>query len=668
MKVCGVAAVLLKWGAQGEQDTALGPMNCIQNQASQDLQDMLEVLVHRGPDGTFVESRDKIAFGMTRLTIVGGDDGKQPIWNEDGSIGLVCNGEIYNYQQLRRRLVAQGHRFSTRSDVEVIVHLYEAYGEAFVHHLRGIFALILWDEGKQILLAARDRLGVKPLYYHETATAFYFASELKALQGVLPGLRGDGQGLALYHAYRFTPAPHTPLSHVYKLSPGFLAKVEWGKLSTISYWQPVLPTLTKQAKGRKLADRWQRRDTLRGLLRDAVTIQMAPGVTSGVFLSGGLDSTALLAMQRELGEKSLAWTVGFEQPADLLRGAVRQEYDEMAEARSVADHFGVRHHNEVIAAREVWDLLPQIIADLDEPVADPTALPLWFVCRMAQSDGARVVFSGEGLDELFAGYEVYQQVAWLRRLRRVPRAWRLTVMHELERRNLAGSGVLGRSLHPVWAWYRGVSGAFTEAEVRELFHGFGSGLHHEIQSLIDLDPAQGYARRVLAPVAQHDVLTQLLYFDIKSWLPDNTLSKSDRISMAHGLELRVPFLDDHLVDFALQLPVGDKLRGKVGKALIRQALAGLVPEFVLHRKKAGFPVPISSWLFGEWQTWAKERLLDSQSLTGMWHQHQAVERLFLAEGSARRRSARLIWTLLTLEMWWSQAHKTKRTGFISDNA
>ncbi|RIV20165.1 asparagine synthase (glutamine-hydrolyzing) [Alicyclobacillaceae bacterium I2511] len=668
MAVCGIAAVLLKWQARGEQEMTLAYGIDAQSQASRDLQELLGRMTHRGPDGTFATSRDGIALGMTRLSIVGGMDGQQPIWNEDGTIGLVCNGEIFNHEALRRRLVAQGHRFSTRSDVEVIVHLYELYGEAFVHHLRGIFALILWDDGKQVLLAARDKLGVKPLYYHETTTAVYLASELKALQAVLPELQGDGKGLALYHAYRYTPAPYTPVYGVYKLPPGFLAKVEADHLSTKPYWQPVLPTQAQRAQDKKSPDRRQRRATLRALLREAVAVQMAPGVPSGVLLSGGLDSTALLALQRELGETPTTWTVAFQQPADLVQGAKRQEYDELVEAQTVADHFGVRHHSERIAAKEVWDLLPQIIADLDDPVADPTALPLWFVCRMAKSDGARVVFSGEGLDELFAGYEVYRQVAWLRRLQRIPRAWRLAVLHGLERHALTGSGVIRRSLYPVWAWYRGVSGAFTEAESRELFHSLGSGFHHELESLIDLDPAQGHARQMLDGVTEQEVLTQLLYFDLKSWLPDNTLSKSDRISMAHGLELRVPFLDDPLVDFALQIPTTDKLRGQVGKLLVRQALSGWVPNSVLHRKKAGFPVPLTSWLFGEWKGWVQERLLDPQSVTAPWHQRAAVERLFRAEGPARRRSARLIWTLLTLELWGSQAKSGKSTGGLSGNA
>ena len=452
------------------------------------LHDMLARLEHRGPDGAGAWMNDRIGLAMRRLAIVGGDSGEQPIWNEDHSVAVVCNGEIYNYKRVREQLEQEGHRFSGESDVEVIVHLYEKYQADCVHYLEGTYAFAVWDDVRQSVLVVRDRVGVKPIYFAETSEAFLFASEIGALLAhhELSTDLGD-VGLALYHTFRFVPGTHTVLDKIHKLAPGQLAVIHHGRLQLRSYWQPFVGAsvsadgdkqvtgkheveqaaahrLTASTRSPSLEQEIQRAQEL---LFDAVQSQVAPAVKASVLLSGGLDSTALLAMMKKAtGEAQHTLTVGFERPHGF---AERREYSELDQAEDVAHVFGSHHQAELYSAAEVLDKLPQIIRDLDEPVADPTAIPLWFVSKLAKEAGNRVVFSGEGLDELFNGYDVYRQVRWNQRLEWIPQAVRSEALDLLERFGLPGQGALRRSLQPLWAWYQGIGGTFSQSEQRKLF-------------------------------------------------------------------------------------------------------------------------------------------------------------------------------------------------------
>ncbi|MCL6601132.1 MAG: asparagine synthase C-terminal domain-containing protein, partial [Alicyclobacillus macrosporangiidus] len=463
----------------------------------------------------------------------------------------------------------------------------------------------------------------------------------------------DPQGFVDYHTFRFVPGPHTMIRGVEKLKAAECGVVTAGALQRWKYWSPwkVRPTAHVRASAGARAGR------LRNDLFDAVCCQAATQVPSGILLSGGLDSTALLAIHRHIfGHAPDTYTISFTPP----RGqAKRSEYDEADYAEEVAGWYQSRHTHEQVSARQVLDMLPRIVADLDEPVADPTAIPLWFACRMAHEAGVKVLFSGEGLDELFGGYGVYQQVRWLRALQMLPVTLRQSLSNFLARFELPGSGVMRRSTRPVWDWYQGVGGLFSSHERKALF------LQPVQKWLGSYDPDCHMHRCLLQSnaIRTPDVLTQMMVFDFCTWLPENTLIKSDKVSMAHSIELRVPFLDRRVVEYAWSLPVDDKVHGRTGKWIVRRALSGIVPPFVLRRQKAGFPVPLTAWMFGEWKEFAWDTLLNPRSVTRQYYRGDAIARLFNIEPAQRRRAARLLWAMITLELWIQHLQMTSATGF-----
>ncbi|RIV18820.1 asparagine synthase (glutamine-hydrolyzing) [Alicyclobacillaceae bacterium I2511] len=636
--MCGIAAILEKSDHRSVQKPWLKAMQYR--------------LRHRGPDGAGWHVEPGVGLAMTRLAIVGGTLGQQPIWNERHTLALVCNGEIYNYQGLRTHLEGQGHQFSTDSDVEVLVHLYEQYGEAGLARVRGIYAFVLWDRVARKAWVVRDGVGVKPLYYAETEQELVVASEVRSLlkhPGI--GLEWSAQDLQVYHALRFVPGHGTVLKDVRKLPPGYSLTLQGG-----------LVTLTRLDVARMFSWRQQtvggdRRLLLRQLLFQGVKRQLAPGVQSGVLLSGGLDSTLLLALQTHYqGVAPDTYTVSFVQP---WNRPSRLEYDERAEAAQVAARYGSQHVTARFTAEEVWQHLPHIIADLDEPIADPTAIPLWLVARLAGRQGCRVIYSGEGLDELFGGYDVYRQVKWHRWLQRLPAQSRLRLAAILRHLQWPGAGVLSRSVQPVWEWYQGVGGAFLTEEMKRLWADTSP------VQLANVFSVQSLFRSLLGETSKQSRLGQMMQLDISAWLPENTLMKSDKLSMAHGVELRVPFLDEDLVSFALSAKDSERLHGRLGKWLVRQAVADMLPGDVLTRRKAGFTVPLSAWLFGEWHERVRDILLHHSALARELYNHQELEFWLNVPYGQRRRAARLLWVLLTLEWWTASVISEKSRGDAS---
>ena len=634
---------------------------------TEDLKAMLTELEHRGPDATYHFINPNVALGMTRLAIVGGDNGVQPIWNETHTCAVVCNGEIYNYHALKETLTFHGHEFQTDSDVEVIIHLYEEYGEQFLSHLEGIFALSIWDAERQRMLIARDRIGVKPLYYINTDDAFAFASELRALLPFAPG-QLNVSALASYHELRFAPAPYTLVERIEKLPPAHYAVIHGRQLRVQGYWKPTLMTSidvdssvkpARQASDSSptapvvshLTTDVEKQQHVRGLIEDAVNAQRADGVKSSVLLSGGLDSTLLVALQTKLfGTAPNTITVSFKPPASANQ-YVSTEYDEHSYARQVADLFGCEHRAEEFDANETWDLLPQIVSDLDEPIADPTALPLWFASRLAHRSGHRVMFSGEGMDELFAGYSLYRQTYWLRALNAFPKNFRQGLYEFLKDARWPGTNLVEHSIKPVTEWYRSIGELFDTDEINRLFA-------QELRDAAKTAPRHWSASTItrFLHLSDHartniDPLQQMLLFDCVHWLPENTLTKSDKISMAHSVELRVPFLNERLFEYALSLPAKDKMRRGVHKFIIRKAFQDVIPYDVLHRPKAGFPVPITAWVYGEWHDQIRDLLLSPDAVTKDMYQRQMVESLLSSSPDAQRRSARLLWSLVTMELW-----------------
>ncbi|MCF8567658.1 asparagine synthase (glutamine-hydrolyzing) [Alicyclobacillus tolerans] len=643
--MCGIAVVVPKPLFQGpDKMFAFGDS----------LHTMIESMEHRGPDGVGFYYDDEIGLAMTRLAIVGGNSGMQPIWNEDHTIALVCNGEIYNHQELRKMLEEHGHVFSTQSDVEVIVHLYEMYEEQCVQSLEGIFAFAVWDSVRHRLLAARDHFGVKPLYYAETDTEILFASELRALLKC-PQVDEDldSRGFAAYHAFRYVPANETLVQGIKKMAPAQYVVIQNGVPEFFSYWSPQTVWTRERTGQQALGSAPLRTEALKTHLVNAVKAQATDDVKTGVLLSGGLDSTALLALYRQQlqnGPGPDAYTVSFTKPKDWVE---ESEYNEIEQAQAIANALGTRHIARRYTPQEVLTCLPDIIKALDEPIADPTAIPLWFACRLARREGVKVLYSGEGLDELFNGYEVYRQKYWLETLKMVPDPLRRLAQVVLTQFGLPGTGILQRSLSSPAQWYQGVGGIFSSSEWKRILR---EGALHRYGGSEALD----YAEKVLAPVQDKNVLTQMTYFDILSWLPENTLVKSDKISMAHSVELRVPFLDKRVVEFSLSVADRDKIRGKTGKWIVREALAEVVPGEVLRRKKAGFPIPLTAWIFNEWKDFVLSSLLDPNAYTRDLYNTAEIERLMSATGAAKRRSARLVWTLLSLELWHRYVYRADR--------
>jgi asparagine synthase (glutamine-hydrolysing) len=630
--MCGIAAIISK--------TKVTDPSAITNHLTR----ILNQMKHRGPDGTGLYVGDGMGLAMTRLAIVGGEAGMQPIWNEDKTVVVVCNGEIYNHQQLRSQLEGQGHTFSSQSDVEVIVHLYETYGEKCVQKLEGIFAFALWDTVKKQLLVARDKMGVKPLYYAETENYTIFSSEFRALLSFTDvNTTFDSRGFSAFHAFRFVPACDTLVKGIQKLAPGQCLTLRKNSLTVASYWSPQEVVRQPQP----IRSRRERASVLRDRLLESVKSQATTDVQTGLLFSGGLDSTGLLAMHHHLfGQVPPTFTVSFDRPKQYVDAS---EYSELEYANQIAAVFEAKHTAECYSPSEVLQHLPSIVAALDEPIADPTAIPLWLACRLAKQSGVKVLYSGEGLDELFSGYKVYRKKYWLQALHLLPEGLRRIGSSGLNTLRLPGAGLMQHSLTSPAEWYQGVGGIFSSGEWTSILS------EAALDKYRDTDP-QAYVRHMMDQVNDKSVLTQMTHFDVCAWLPENTLVKSDKISMAHSIELRVPYLDSRVVEFALQAPDGDKLRFGKGKWLVRRALADFVPPLVLRRKKAGFPVPLTAWVFHEWRDFILSTLLDANACTHGLYNVKKIEQLMNSPTKAQGRAARQLWALLTLELWYRHVY------------
>jgi len=604
------------------------------------LRDMIASLTHRGPDdgGRYL---DHLAgLGYRRLAVIDGPGGRQPMYNEDGSLVLVYNGELYNYRELRRDLERAGHRFRTDADTETVLHLYEDYGEDAPVHMRGMFALALWDRKAGKLFLARDRLGIKPLYYALHGGRLRFASEIKALfAGPELPAGVDARTLSLYLSFRYVPGPQTMFEQVLKLPPGHTLTYHYagGRPRLRRYWrlEDIRPSGDMDAE--------EYIETLRALLAECVQSHMASDVPVGYFLSGGLDSGGIVALAATAaGRPPVTFAAGFTGPT----AGPDYNYGEFAEARAVARHLGTEHHEVHIPVESVLETLPHLAWHLDEPLGDPTAIPLFFLAREARRR-VTVALLGEGADELFAGYDLYRFGPLADRFRMLPAP--------LRRRVLAP---LGR------AWPEGVRGKNFLQRVASPVgeHYFGAGrLFDDREKLLLLDPAMvrrcdpADARRLTgelaARVSHLSSLDQMLYLDMMLWLPDDVLLKVDKVGMAHALELRVPYLDHRLVEFAFRCPPDLKMRGAVSKYVLRRALAPLLPERFVNRPKVSFPVPITGLMAGPFYRWAADLLTDRRALERGYFSRRALDGLLERAASGRRWFGRQLFALVMLELW-----------------
>jgi asparagine synthase (glutamine-hydrolysing) len=594
---------------------------------------MCAVLRHRGPDDEGIHVDGAVGIGMRRLSIIDLATGRQPLANEDGTVWTVFNGEIYNFPELRTELAARGHVFATASDTEVIVHLYEEHGTGFVERLRGMFALAVWDARRRRLVLARDRLGIKPLYYAQTVKGLLFGSELKAL--LAAGLRRDVDRQALhdYLSLGYVPGPRTIFAGARKLPPAHLLICERGTVTVRPYWslayRPAPAWSDAEAAAR-----------LRDLLRDTVRRHLMSDVPLGVFLSGGVDSSTLVALMREIGGGPIrTFSIGFDEAS----------YDELGVAREVARRFGTEHH-ELVVRPDAVDLVPALVRAFDEPFADSSAVPVYCVSRLAR-EHVTVVLSGEGGDEVFAGYDTYTAGRLAELYRRLPATLSRRLLPALVRR----LPVSHRRVSFDYKAKRFVAGALRPPA--DAHYAWKEVFSEEAKAALYAPGAPAAApsvrlyREAFAGCDAADALTRLQHVDQAIYLPDDILVKADRMTMANSLEGRVPFVDHPVVEFAASLPARLRLRGLTKKYVLKRALSGRLPERVLRGPKRGFNVPIPLWLAGELRDLVHDVLSDKRVREGGFFEPAAVTALVEEHERRRHDRSRQLWSLLVFTLW-----------------
>jgi asparagine synthase (glutamine-hydrolysing) len=607
------------------------------------LRRMTDTMRRRGPDDEGFYVNGPVGLGHRRLSIIDLSTGRQPIHNEDGTIWIVFNGEIYNSPDLRTRLERAGHRFYTQTDTETIVHAYEEYGPDAIGLLNGIFAFALWDSLRSRLLLARDRVGIKPLYYAEVEGSLVFGSELKSLlQHPNVGKRLDLVALNQYLSFEYVPTPRSIFADVRKLPPGSGLSLEAGAVSVSRYWDM---SLELSEAGPPKSERSYLAE-LKTTLRDVVRKELISDVPVGVLLSGGIDSSLIAALMAELNPGSVeSFSIAFDDPS----------FDESSYAGMVAKHVGTKHHEATLTSKVMLDLVPTIADFLDEPLGDSSIVPTYLLSRFA-AQHVKVVLGGDGGDELFAGYSTLQAhrlteyyrrlvpglirrrvVPWL--VEKLPVSFDNISLDFKARRFVQGEGVHPALRHHMWL------GSFSEAQKRLLLGSLsneGTGtveevIHEHVRSCPAKEP-----------------LNQILYCDKKLYMEGDILPKVDRASMANSLEVRVPLLNNDMLEFASRLPIEYKLRGFTTKYLLRKAGTGLLPPAILHRGKKGFNMPVAKWLTGPLRPLAEEMFAEDRLRSQGLFDYPYVNSLFQEHLNRRRDNRKLLWTLLIFQIWYDR--------------
>jgi asparagine synthase (glutamine-hydrolysing) len=603
-------------------------------------------LEHRGPDSHGKFELPHLAFAIRRLSIIDLQTGDQPLSNETGDVTLVFNGEIYNYRELREKLCRRGHGFKTQSDGEVIAHLYEERGLDFVRDLNGMFAIALWDDRAKRLVLARDRAGEKPLYYWFHDRTLVFASEIKALFEY-PGVsrRLNPEALKQYFFYGYFPAPASAFAEIKKLPAAHCLVAERGKIRIEAFWR--LQDFLRPPGGAPVSERQKPAlvEELRWRLREAAVSRLVSDVPLGVFLSGGVDSSTIVAAMGELTPGNVnTFSMSF---AD-------KTYNEESYANLVAKHFQTRHHVLAASDRNMTDALLYLADHLDEPVADPAVIPTYLLSRFARRY-IKVALSGEGSDELFGGYPTYLGARLAEFYLRLPQGLRQNVFDRLQgllpvsssavpmgtflRRFLAHADKAVAERHLIWF------GMFSPGELDQLFSREWGGAAPASVGIFS--PLAG----VLEGARFENDLAEALYLDFRMYLEDNLLVKIDRVSMACSLELRTPFLDHRLVEFAAGLPVALKVRGFELKHILKEAVKKWLPYEIVYRQKRGFSVPIARWTRGELRPLLEETLAEDKLRRQGIFNARFVRNLLEEHWAKRADHRKTIWTLLCFQLW-----------------
>ena len=593
---------------------------------------MCDAIRHRGPDDEGFHVEGPCGIGMRRLSIIDLATGHQPMSNEDGSIWIVFNGEIYSYQQLREQLMAQGHRFQTSSDTETIIHLYEQEGPAGIAKLRGMFALAIWDRNRGKLFIARDRFGKKPLYYVNRPDGFYFASELKCLRAADVPLEIDRDALKLYLQFGYIPDPWTAFRGVKKLPPGFSMTVDLnGREEMERYWQLPPPTQTDPGGSHEEVCR-----NIRTVFDESVRLRMIADVPLGAFLSGGIDSSLVVAsMARQSEQPIRTFSIGFEEEG---------KYNELPYARALAKHYKTEHH-ELIVRPNALDLIPKLIRYFDEPFADSSSIPTYLVSQFA-AEHVKVVLSGDGGDELFGGYHSFFEVEKLSRYDAIPQVCRQAL------------GAVAGAL-PYSAYGKNFLYSLSRPHPLERYFeyiSFNSFLLRKqvLQPEWVNPPGMGFLRATFGDsilTDDHDCMSQAMYFEATAKLTGDILTKVDRMSMANSLEVRCPLLDQELAALANTIPNNWKTRGGKGKLILLEALSDTLPAELLNRPKRGFSVPLDVWFRGPLREYVGDNLHAKRFLDRGIVSEPHLDAMLAEHWSGRRQNSGFIWLLLVLELW-----------------
>jgi asparagine synthase (glutamine-hydrolysing) len=599
-----------------------------------DVRRMCQTIVHRGPDDEGIYAKGSAGLGMRRLSIIDLSGGRQPIHNEDGSVWVVFNGEIYNFLELRRELEGRGHKFCTHSDTETIVHLYEETGADCVKKLRGMFAIALYDERKQTLLLARDRLGKKPLHYALHNGRLLFGSEIKTIVAVAPALAEvDSEGLLQYFYFGYIPDPQTAFQRIHKLPPGHVLEYADGEIKIREFWDvPAYGTHPAMAEEECLEELERR-------LEEAVRIRLISDVPLGALLSGGVDSSLIVALMARVSSGPVkTFSIGFQ----------AEQFNELKYARLVAERFGTDHH-ELMLDPNLEETLTFLTGMLEEPFGDSSMLPTYYVSRMARQH-VTVALSGDGGDELFAGYDRYAVAMERRRFDRMPRWLGRAYREQLHDR--LPSGMYGKnlvwnaSLSPRDRYLDDVS--FFPALERER-NLFTKEFLANVRQLPD--PLRQW-QRYYDDAPATDRLSRLMYLDMKTYLTADILAKVDRMSMASSLEVRVPMLDHEFVEWVAALPVEWKFRTGTRKYILKKLAERLgIPAEVLHRRKQGFQMPLVEWMRSEIKDRFLQVLLEPRTLQREYFKPEAVRSLVDEHVRGRRNRSGLLWRMLVLELW-----------------
>lgn len=601
------------------------------------LKQMTSVIKHRGPDEEGFYIDDHVCLGFRRLSIIDLEKGSQPFSYDDGRYQIIFNGEIYNYIELREMLLKEGLVFSTESDTEVIIALYKQKGPQSVNYLRGMFAFVIWDKIEKTLFGARDPFGIKPFYFIETDKNLYCASEKKSLL-YINGVSTEINIESLHHylTFQFVPEPRTILKNISILEPGHTIYKEIGKKTIIAeYWSiqfsPIKTSFNERIK------------EIREVIEDSVRIHMRSDVPVGAFLSGGIDSTIIVALSRLIKPDIKTFTIGFE----------REGYSEIELAKETAYELGVENISKVITADEFINELPRIIWHMDEPMADPAAIPLYFVAKEARKY-VTVVLSGEGSDELFGGYNIYREPLSLQMFSHIPGFLKkvLRFTSSLLPEGTKGKSFLVRGCTPIEERYVGNAKIFQQEEKLSYIMGYNKNCSYNLVT----DP---YYKKSTA----YDDTTKMQYIDINTWLKGDILVKADRMTMANSLELRVPFLDKEVFRVASKLTLDDKIGNGTTKHALREAFRGIVPDSVTTRKKLGFPVPIRHWLKNEMYDWAVNLINESE--TGQYIKKENVLKMLEKHLKESVDFSRRIWTILIFMLWHQVFIENK--FILSDN-